>query len=257
VAVQEILVNNSKARLYGCIDMPSRSFNDILLFSHGLLSGVKESQRYAILKTCLHKHCVATAGFYFPAHGPRKDERFSLDECVATLERAIEYITSIFPDKRLTVAGVSLGSTIISLLSKPHQKSLKGAVLFSIAIDLAQFLSYRFEQRHYDRWQSYGYSVERAQEMFTILATEGRETSIKSKVIASLLGYEPPKLLIHGLNDTVTKVGDVTAILDQNSTLLVYSGAEATHDIKGVSLACACDYTAGWVKSLSSTKLAR
>ncbi len=85
--------------------------------------------------------------------------------------------------------------------------------------------------------------------MFKKINEENLLYKLKAKIKRSYRQFEMPKLLVHGLNDKVTATKEITKLVDQRTTLLVYSGDEGTHDLKGNGLNSASRHIQYWVTS--------
>ena len=244
--VHRLIINNEIEKTYGYLEIPDQC-KAIIIFSHGLLSGVKESQRFSYIKRILHSHNMATLGFYYPAHGPLMSTEYSIKESVDILEKAILHSIKLYPKVPRAVLGISVGSSIISYLNKRILKQIDAFIFFSLISDLSIFNKFKFNWRHYKRWKTFGYSVPKAENIYQTLVKQAKNKKYSSGTYSRLLKITKPKLVIHGLNDRVSHFKDIASCIDDHSTLLVLPGIEGRHDIKGQSLHCAANYCVDWL----------
>lgn len=247
--IKRIIIRNKKEKLFGLNEIPARP-RFLVIFSHGLLSGVKESQRFSIIKQALHKKRIATLGAYFPSHGPRIKENFSLKNCLDTLERTIDYAKNNLSDLPVCLLGVSSGSSLIPCIKRRYFTYIKAVILFSLIPDLSIFSYFQFNKHHYRRWKTYGYSCKHAKKIFSQLVKESLQRKMHLKIKAGLKKMKMPKLIIHGLNDRVTSADKIIKYIDNRSTLFIYSGKQGTHDLKGFPLECATSQCIFWLSKI-------
>jgi len=239
-------ISDTKSGLYGFVEYPPNP-EGIVVFSHGILSGVYESQRFSYIKPHLLANSVGVCGTYYPQHGPRISERFNILSAVETLENTILYVNKRYPTVPISVMGTSVGSTIAMLLSESIQRLVCGTILFSFIVKLEAFLNFEFGQKHYDRWQSYGYNLNEALELLETLGSEARDGDYYTRIKDAFQSYRCPKLLIHGRNDRVTTYEEMAQFVDDNTEFLVFPGVEGRHDIRGLALESATYYSIHWL----------
>lgn len=225
--------------------MPPQAHH-LVIFSHGLMSGYYESQRFSHIKKYFHESGIGTAGVYYPGHGPRKEESYSIQESVCTLENTISHFYKKYRIP-LSVLGVSIGSSIISLLPTSIFQRISSVIFFSYITDLSAFKRFRFTQKHWERWKVLGYSRDYTISIFRRLEIETKANDSLCKLHVSVKSITVPKLFIHGLNDRISSYHDIVGCLDDHSSLSVYSGIEGSHDIRGFPLECATNTCVQWV----------
>lgn len=233
-----ILIKDNVNELYGVLCVPKDPVG-VVVFSHGLLSGVTESQRFSYIQQILHNHNFVTIGTYLPSHGPRREEAFSIKRSVSTLENTVKYAREAFPKIPLGYLGISVGSSLIAYLSDDYVRFFSSIIMISLITDLSIFQRFQFEWDHYKRWATFGYSESEAKELFRILVEESRDYPENSNIKKRIKDIHIPKLIIHGLNDRVTSYQEIIHCVDNFTTLTVFPGIEGTHDIRGHCLASA------------------
>jgi len=248
--VKKINILYKKDLLFGSFEAPNKYFA-LVIFAHGLLSGVEESQRFSFAKKIFHKNKIATLGTYFPGHGPRKNEKFSIKKSIKTMEKTIDYVPRISRPVPVFLLGISTGSSIALCMKRSYFKKIWGMVLFSLILDLGVFKNFKFNWKHYHRWKTYGYSDKTAETMFRNLSEESIRNDYCLKISNVLKKVAIPKLVIHGKNDRVNSFKEIIGCVDDKTTLAIYPGIEGGHDISGFCLECAANQASFWIANMA------